>query len=127
MVPFECSVPVRFSDLDAAGVVNNAIYATLLEEARVRFLDARLDGFDLEATPFYVTAQAIDYRQPIRALDPVDVTVTVPDVGETSFTLAYDIHAGSDLAAEAETVQVAVDPETWDPRPVPEDWREQLA
>lgn len=126
MEPFECTVPVRFSDLDTAGVVNNAVYATYLEEARVAFLRDRLGEPSFEETPFFVASLEIDYHRPIRVLDPVDVTVAVTDVGESSFTFAYEVRADDAVVAEAETVQVAVDAETGASKPIPDEWRERL-
>jgi len=39
---FETTVDVRYSDVDTYGHVNNATYATYLEEARVDYLDTVL-------------------------------------------------------------------------------------
>ncbi|MDG5775470.1 thioesterase family protein [Haloarculaceae archaeon H-GB2-1] len=126
METFTCTVPVRFSDLDAAGVVNNAVYATYLEEARVAFARevVGIDGHD--EFPFFVVSLDLEYHAPIRELADVTVAVTVQHVGETSFTLAYELTVDDHLVAEAETVQVAVDFETGEKRPVPEEWRARL-
>ena len=36
---FETTIGVRYRDIDAMGHVNNAVYATYLEQARVRYVD----------------------------------------------------------------------------------------
>jgi acyl-CoA thioesterase FadM len=41
--PFSCPIQVRYADIDAMNHVNNAVYATYLEVARVRLWEERLD------------------------------------------------------------------------------------
>jgi acyl-CoA thioester hydrolase len=127
MESFHCSVPVRFSDLDAAGVVNNAVYATYLEEARVAFAREVVGVESSDEFPFFVVSLDLDYRAPVRELTTVDVAVTVENVGETSFTLGYTLSVDDRVVAEAETVQVAADVESGEKRPLPSVWREKLA
>jgi len=51
---YETEIDVRYSDLDSLGHVNNAVYATYLELARVRYLQ---DAFDAPAEePDFVVA-----------------------------------------------------------------------
>jgi len=44
---FQTEIPVRYSDIDSYGHVNNATYATYLEEARIDYLEAVLGTADL--------------------------------------------------------------------------------
>ncbi|MFB6184631.1 MAG: acyl-CoA thioesterase [Haloarculaceae archaeon] len=123
---FECTVPIRFSDVDAAGVVNNAAYVTVLEEARVAFARDVVGVDALDEFPFVVAALDVDYRHPIRELADITVTVEVTDIGESSFTLDYELRVDEQVIATAETVQVAVDLDTGESRPIPDRWRERL-
>jgi len=124
--PITTAVSVRFSDLDAAGIVNNAVYATYLEEARVGFLLERLDLNSIEELPVVVASQSLQYERPITEMTTVTVSVECPTVGESSFTLAYELRV-DDLVATGETVQVVVDPATGASQPLPDAWRERLA
>jgi len=108
--PFSCPVELRFSDVDAMNHVNNAVYVTLLETARLRLWQEHL-GFVGSARdiPLIVARVAVDFRAPVGLEDPVEVGLAVKHIGRTSFTLVYRIEASGRLAAEAETVQVHYD------------------
>jgi len=53
---------VRFRDLDSMGHVNNAVFLTYLEEARIAFLFGRGATTD----SLIVARVEIDYRSPVR-------------------------------------------------------------
>ena len=108
--PFACPVEVRFSDVDAMNHVNNAVFVTFLELARLRLFQERL-GFSGTAReiPIIVARVSVDYRSPVGLDDRVVIGVGVTSVGRTSFTLAFRVEASGRLAAEAETVQVYYD------------------
>lgn len=115
-------VDLRFQDLDAIGHLNNAVYVTVIEEARIDYLEAVLD-ISIEEMAIVVAALSVDYERPVTTPDTITVDTRVSDLGTTSFEMTYDLHHQDDLVATADTVQVAIDPSTRDPRPVPEDWR----
>lgn len=121
---FETPVQVRFRDLDALGHVNNAVYATYLEAARVRYFREEY-GLGFRDLGFVVARLELDYRAPITDTDEVVVSIGVADVGETSFTLAYEIRDDDTVAATAETVIVCLD-DGGSPSPIPEEWRSKL-
>ena len=124
---YETTVDVRFRDIDAMGHVNNAVYATYAEQARVDYFRDVVDR-DLSAVGSVLATITIDYRRPIEIDDgPLTVVVDVPDLGESSIPMTYDVYtADGDLAAEIESVQVAVDRESGESRPLPDDWREAI-
>ena len=118
---YETTVDVRYSDLDAFGHLNNAVYVTLCEEARVDFVRDVL-GVDAGAVGFVVAHQEIDYARPVTDVGPLTVVVEVADVGDTSWTVTYDVRDESETVATAETVLVFVD-EAGRPREIPDAWR----
>jgi acyl-CoA thioester hydrolase len=122
---FAVTVDVRYQDVDALGHVNNAIYATYLEEARVEYLpDVLGDTGSLEAV---LANLEIDYRRPVtQADDPLTVRIEATDVGTKSVTFAYEVVASGKIAAEATTVQVAYDGEARESVALPEAWRERI-
>lgn len=73
---------VRFRDVDANGHVNNAVYATYTEQARMRYVD-EVAGADLEVTGLVLATLEIDVRRPIEFGETVTVATRVPDVGTT--------------------------------------------
>ncbi|MCX2819355.1 MAG: acyl-CoA thioester hydrolase [Methanobacteriota archaeon] len=119
--PYVTQLDVRFRDLDTMGHVNNAVYATYLEQARVAYYDDVLD-LGIDELGFVLAHLEADYERPIHHGEEVRVGLRTADMGERSMRTGYRIEADGTLAATAETVQVAVD-EDGNPRAVPEDWR----
>ena len=124
---FSCPVEVRYSDVDAMNHVNNAVYVTYLEFARMRLWRERF-GFVGSARdiPLIVARVAVDYRSPIGLEHPVEIGVGVSEIGRTSFTFRYRVEAAGRLAAEAETVQVCFDYTSGVPVPIDDTLRRSL-
>lgn len=123
---FDVELSVRYRDLDTLGHVNNAVYGTYLEQARVRYFD-RVLSEPLEEREMVLAHLDVDFRRPVEMEDgTVRVTCGVTDLGESSIRMAYEVYAGdaAEPAATAESVQVAWDGEG--SRPVPDDWRERI-
>lgn len=117
MFRHEC--PVRFDDLDSYGHVNNVTFAEYLQEARVAFA-AEVLGTAVHDVGYVVARQAIDYHAPVgfRAT-PLIVNMWVSQLGSSSFTAAYrvcDDVSDPTVYVSAESVLVAVDPQTQRPR-----------
>lgn len=120
---FETELQVRFRDIDAMDHVNNAIYATYLEQARADYFEAVIGETLTDVDTVLVTLH-IEYRAPIELGDEVTVTVTVPELGESAIPMEYEILLDDGtLAATAETVQVAYDRERGTSKPIPDAWR----
>jgi acyl-CoA thioester hydrolase len=122
----EVELPVRYRDIDSLGHVNNAVYVTYLEQARVEYIREVFATTALD--PGFVVAHVgVDYERPIELDDRVVVALGVSDVGTASVTMDYEIRADGDIAATAETVIVAVDDGTGEPTDIPDTWRERIA
>jgi len=107
--PHWVEIAVRWRDLDAFGHVNNAVYLSFLETARVELWRRRLGGRDARDIPFVVARVEIDYRSAVGLGEAVRVELACESIGRRSFTLVYRILAEGRLAAEARSVQVCVD------------------
>ena len=118
---YETDIPVRYADKDTLGHVNNAVYATYLEEARISYFRDVL-GEALVDRSMVVANLEIDFLAPVTS-ESVVVGAEVTNIGTKSFTLEYAIETGDTIAATATTVQVHIDPETGVPKSVPDDWR----
>ena len=114
---------VRFRDLDSLGHVNNAVFLTYLEEARIAYLVP----LGAEASDMILARVEIDFRAPLRISDELEIGVRPARIGTKSFDLEYEVHSGGTLAAEAKTVLVSYDYATRRPVELPESWREALA
>ena len=108
----EKRVEIRWSDVDAYMHVNNAVYATYLEECRDEWVDATL-GEASDSWAFVLARVAIDFRRELRLADEeVLVSCALARVGNSSITLSEQIRTrDGELAAEAEAVLVARDRE----------------
>jgi acyl-CoA thioester hydrolase len=114
---------VRFRDVDAMGHVNNAVFLTYLEEARIAFLLP----LGAEVTHMILARVEIDFRAPLRMGDEIEIGVRPSELGTKSFELEYEVRAGDRVAAEAKTVIVSFDYESGRSIELPESWREALA
>jgi acyl-CoA thioester hydrolase len=121
--PYVHRETVRFRDVDALGHVNNAVFLTYLEEARIGFLVPK----GAEASGMILARVEIDFRAPLRTGDELEIGVRPAGVGTKSFELEYQVRAGDTVAAEARTVLVSFDYETGRSVEVPRAWREALA
>ena len=123
---FETEVQVRYRDVDEMGHVNNAVYATYLEQARTAYF-REVIGTSLAETSIVLASLSIDFRNSIKLGDEVTVALSVPKLGDSSIPMEYEIRlADGAVAATGETVQVAFDREERASRPIPEEWREAI-
>lgn len=123
---FEVELETRFRDIDAMGHVNNAVYATFLEQSRITYVE-EVAGVDLESAGLVIANLSIDYRRPIEFGQTVTVRATVPEIGTSSMPFEHEILADGELVATGETLMVHVDRETGETVPIPEAWRERVA
>jgi acyl-CoA thioester hydrolase len=117
-LPFVHHERVRFHDVDAMGHVNNAVYSTYLEQARIGVLG------DLE--PFILARVEIDFRAELRSGEEIEVRTRCSRVGTKSFELEHQIWAGERLAADARSVLVGYDYETGTSVPLSDAQRRRL-
>ncbi|ELZ98696.1 putative thioesterase [Haloferax mucosum ATCC BAA-1512] len=122
---FVTEVAVRFRDHDSFGHVNNAVYATYCEQARVRYFEDVM-GVPLSDPHIVVAHLELDYQAPIEGVGTAEVEVEAGEIGDKSFPLYYTVSYESEVVATGETVQVAMD-ETGRPTRVPDSWRDAIA
>jgi acyl-CoA thioester hydrolase len=119
--------PVRFGDLDALGHVNNAVFLTYIESARIAFLFDAGAATSLEDMSIIVARIEIDFRAPVRFGRDVEITVRATRFGDKSFDLEYVLRVDGQVVAEAKSVLVGYDYEKREPMTIPDEWRERLA
>jgi acyl-CoA thioester hydrolase len=118
---------VRFRDLDPMGHVNNAVFLTYIESARVAFLQHLGAATTLEEMSIIVARIEIDFRAPIGFGDEVDIAVRASRFGGKSFDLDYELRVEGEVVSEAKSVLVAYDYGTGEAVELPDEWREKLA
>ena len=124
----EKRIEIRWRDLDALGHVNNAVYATYLEEARDEWMQRALEGAG-DLWDYVLVRIAIDFRRELtQSDDAVLVRTRLTRIGTSSLTLREEIvKLDGTLSAEAESVVVARDRATGASRPLTVAEREAYA
>jgi acyl-CoA thioester hydrolase len=123
------TLEVRFRDIDAFGHVNNAVFFSYVEQARIRYL---LDVLESETAfdrmPLILARVELDYRSPIFFGETVSIGTRIDRVGRTSFAMSHRMTAGDDdrLVGEVQSVLVAYDYAAAGPMPVPDEWRRRF-
>lgn len=103
---------VRWDDLDAMGHVNNARYLTFAQEARFEWSFAKnpIAASDNTFLRMVVARAEVDFKNAIfQGGTYVDVVLWVESIGNSSFTMIYEVKGEDVLFARIRTVQVAVD------------------
>ena len=122
---FTVEIPVQYRDLDPQGHVNNAVYASYLETARVDYLEEVLE-VAAEDISFVVATLEIEYKRPITKGDDPTVALWISQLGESSCTMEYEIRVDGTVAATADTTMVHIDPDTGRPSPLPDEVRARM-
>lgn len=118
---------VVLRDLDGFGHVNNAVYLTYIENARVAYLKDVVGFSSLEGIGNIMASVTVNFVEPAGFEDTLEVGVRTDYVGSKSFHLAHQIRtARGRLLADAVTVQVAFDVAAGTSIPVPDRWSQLL-
>ena len=120
---------IRFNDVDLYGHVNNAIYLTYFEEARMLyFQDAIGTEWDWKKHGIVLARHEIEYKQPLRLGDSAQIELWVSKLGKKSLEISYLIakKKGEDWVecTTGKSVAVTIDYETGKSIPIPREWVE---
>ena len=124
--PFTHAETVRFSDLDGFGHVNNAVFSTYLEQARLAWFGEEDAHEPMPLRDVILARTEIDFRSQVVFGETVEIGVRPSRLGTKSFELEYELRAGDRVVAEARSVLVGYDYEHEQSVPIPERWRRRL-
>ena len=114
---FRCAM--RWGDMDAYGHVNNVVYLSYLEEARVDMLFTlgSDQGTKAMSDGVLVAKHEIEYKRPL-IYHPrgVDIELCVGVIKAASFEIRYEVHDDTVLFARAASILVPYDLEAERPR-----------
>lgn len=120
---FSWPTRVYWEDTDAGGVVYHAQYLAFLERARTEWLRARGKGQQLLRVEhdlvFAVRSMRIDFRQPARLDDVLEVSVALRQCRRASLVIAQAIHRDGVLLLDAEVRVAALGASDFRPRAMP--------
>ena len=127
---FSWPTRVYWEDTDAGGVVYHAQYLAFLERARTEWLRARGKGQEWLRNEhdlvFAVRAMRIDFRQPARLDDALDVSVVLRQCRRASLVIAQAIHRNGELLLDAEVRVAALNASDFRPRAIPDALYDEL-
>lgn len=138
-MPFTFTTPVRFADVDHAGIVYYPRFFHLFHLAfeelfRVRIGPrAYLDVLDRRRVGFPAVRAEADYKAPLRFGDTVDIELSIARLGTKSITFRYRVFRAAEpdrprvLAADGQVVCAVTDLSRFVAVEVPEDIRALLA
>jgi acyl-CoA thioester hydrolase len=123
------AVPMRWSDMDAYGHVNNVVFLGYFEMARVDlfFERASLEERTGLRRGTVVAEHQIRYKLPVvYSAEPLEVQIWVSGVRAASFTCHYEVYDDGKLAVTGSTLLVPYDFSIARPRRITAEEREFL-
>ncbi len=112
---FTMKVDIRWSDMDELRHVNNAVYLTYFEQARVYYFQEACDWNWKEIGVILASAH-VDYLRPVVFPNPTYIYVRTSKIGNKSFEMSYLIttieNGVEKLATTGYTTMVLYDYET---------------
>lgn len=125
---FTYPMQVRFRDLDTLGHVNNAVYLTYFEAARMAYWMHVNGRTDLAAMDMILARAEVDYRAPVAYGDELEIGVRCASIKRSSFVLEQAIveKRSGRLVAQARKVLVHYDYLAGRSQPLDEAQRQRL-
>jgi acyl-CoA thioester hydrolase len=121
---FETTVEIRFADIDAMGHVNNAVYFSYFEQARMAYFKERVARiWDWNEDGIIVARNEIDYVFPVFLNDRMVIRLWVNHVGNKSFSVCYRVVVGERLCATGKLVLVCFNHKNKATQVLPEAWK----
>jgi acyl-CoA thioester hydrolase len=125
--PARTTFPLRYSDTDRQGHINNTVFATMLEAARVELVYGPGVPPLPPGTSFVIARLVIDFRAELEWPGEVTIGTRVTRIGTSSVTLDHAVFRDAALVATGEGVMVMLDGTTRRAAPLPPVLRDHLA
>jgi acyl-CoA thioester hydrolase len=128
MTRFTTDIQMRFRDIDGMGHVNNAVYLSYVELARTQFYMHQANKRTLDEIDFILARVEIDFESQATWGDQIQVAVWPSKIGNSSFTLSYEVKEkrSGRILARAKSVLVSYDYERRKSKPIPDEFRTLL-
>jgi acyl-CoA thioester hydrolase len=100
-------IQVRFSDCDMMGHVNNAVYLSYFEMARIHYFGMLLaKDRDWKKEGVLLRKNEVEYLKPVLLHDVPQISVYLENIGSKSFTVAYELRVDNELRTIGKSVLV---------------------
>lgn len=125
--PHVVTLQVAFRDLDAMGHVNNAVYLSYLETARIEFMMDLLAFPNLMELPVILGEVTIRYLSPALFGERLHIGSGISRLGTKSFDLVHQIDTGDGrFIASAKTTLIMYDYARQTTQPIADTFRQQV-
>ncbi|TWR31331.1 acyl-CoA thioesterase [Mucilaginibacter pallidiroseus] len=126
---FKSPIAIRFSDIDALGHVNNAVYLTYFETARINYW-RDVTNWNLKETGVVVGRSEITYLKPVKVDDEINCYVRVTRIGNSSFDVMHlltkQTEKGEEICTTCKTVCISYDYNACKSVPIPKEGRKAM-
>lgn len=120
-------IQVRYADLDVLGHVNNSVYFSYFEMARVQYFGQVLGKeWDWESNGVILVKNWAEYIIPVLLTDQPLIYITVEQIGTKSFELSYELKVNDVLYTKGGSTLVAFDAKNSKTIEIPEEMRNFL-
>ncbi|MEW6212101.1 MAG: thioesterase family protein [Acidobacteriota bacterium] len=128
---YRMTIPVRFGDVDRAGIVYYPVIFHYFHIAQEDFF-AHYIGvpyhrlIEEERLGFPTIKTATEFYSPLKYGDLIEVVVHISRVGRSSATFEFAIYRKDELLARSSEVKVCVRMDVWEKIDIPEKYRALL-
>ena len=129
MNPFSIKIDTEWAELDLFGHINNVAFFFYIQKARIKFCEhiGLTTLNELNKLGFMVASSKCDYKKPLFYPDQIQISLSVANIGNTSFQLSYEIkNSQLEVVANATDVLVVFDYEERSKKLITEDLRKKL-
>ena len=127
MTIFTTPATVRMYDTDAAGILLFANQFRFVQDAFEAFLESGgfpfSEMFSRSEVLFVVVSAKANYHAPLLVGDHLAIQVAVLKIGNTSFTMEYQLLRGDQIVGNAQITHVCINRENRSKTPIPEKFR----
>ena len=103
-------IQIRFSDLDVLGHVNNSVYLSYFEMARVHYFKELVgENWDWRKLGFVIAKNEVEYLKSVLIEHEPLIYVYTENIGAKSFALEYELIVNNEVYAKGKSVQVCFD------------------
>lgn len=126
----EHNIEIRFADIDAMGHVNNAVYLSYFEQARIHYFSKLGGAWDWKSQGVLLAKNLVEYKLPILLTDHVVIKTKCIHMGGKSLTFSYlvqkMVNGEAHTCSTGESVLVCFDSIKGKTIEVPDVWRSTI-
>ena len=120
-------IQIRLTDIDILGHVNNSIYLVYFEMARIHYFNNMVGpDWNWIEDGVVLVKNEVEYIQPLYLHDQPEIKLFLKNIGNKSFTLAYQLFVKEKLCTTGSSTLVGFNSKTQQTIEIPERMRAAL-